>query len=85
MFCQTRRQELQDSLQDYETEAMAKLLTSLSADGSVDQDTFKRLQTEMASLATSGNPWTITMEADDYIIQATEINESLEKLKSQVK
>ena len=64
---------------------MAKLLTSLSADGSVDQDAFKRLRTDMASLATSGNPWNITMETDDYIIKATEMTQSLEKLKCQVR
>ncbi len=82
---QLHRQELQNSLADYEKEAMAKLLTSLSDDGSLDRGTFDRLKSDMTSLATSGNPWMITMETDDFIIKATEMNQSLEKLKNRVR
>ncbi len=84
MFLQLHRQELQNSLADCEKEAMAKVLTSLSDDSSLDRDTFNRLKSDMASLATSGNPWMITMETEGFIIKATEMNQSLEKLKSQV-
>ncbi len=85
MFSQLHRQELQNSLADYKKEAMAKLLTSLSDDGSLDRDTFNRLKSDMVSLATSGNPWMITMETDDFIIKEKKMNQSLEKLKSRVR
>ncbi len=85
ILLQTQCHRLQISLGEYRNEAKAKLLTSLSADGSIESlDKFKQLKSDMASLASSGNPWTITLETDDYVTRAAEIKQSLEKLKSQV-
>ncbi len=78
---QTARQDLHTALDNYEQEAMAKLQTSLSPDGSTDLDTYNRLHSNMKSLATTADPWAITMETDDLVIMATKIIQSLDKLK----
>ena len=75
---------MHSALEDYEHEAMAKLLTSLSPDGSTDLDTYNRLHSDMMSLATTADPWAITMETDDLVIMATKMNQSLDKLKQNV-
>ena len=78
---QRARQRLQQSLSAYEQEQVAKLLTSLSADGSTDAHAYKQLCTEIHELSTSNDPWTVAMHTKDLVVKATNINQSLDRLK----
>ena len=78
---QKARHSLLNSLSAYEQEQVAKLLTSLSADGSMDVHSYKQLCTEIHQLSTSNDPWTVAMHTKDLVTKANNINQSLERLK----
>ena len=79
LLLQKARNKLQRDLAAYENEQMAKLLTSLSADGSMDAHSFKQLCTDMQNLVHSNDPWTVSMQTNHLVSKATNVNQSLDR------
>lgn len=73
------RKKLQRDLATYEQEQMAKLLTSFSADGSVDVHSYKQLCTDIQKLTASNDPWTVAMQTTDIVAKATNVNQALDR------